>query len=114
MRICSKFLNVVCLPGNLRGGDAMSTIEFQDECRYNPDRNVVEFEASEDERRLICEIAADALAARLSSDVADEVTFVTAFRRHRPEIQEIAKRLIEAGVITRTGRVLITKPMLES
>lgn len=92
----------------------MATIKFQNECRYNPDRNAVEFQASEDKRRLICEIAADALAARLSSHSSDETACVAAFRQHRSEIQEIAKRLIEIGVITRTGRVLITKPMLES
>ena len=92
----------------------MSTIEFQDDCRYNPDRDAVEFQASEDGRELICEIAAEALATRINGDSPDEVTWVAAFRQHRSEIQEIAKRLIEIGAITRTGRILISKPMLES
>ena len=92
----------------------MSTIEFQDECRYNPDRNAIEFQASEDGRGLICEIAADALATGINSDSRDEVAWVAAFRRHQAEIQEIAKRLIKIGLITGAGRVLISKPMLES
>jgi len=92
----------------------VSTIEFQDHCHYNSERNAVEFQASEDGRGIICEIAGDALATRINADSADEVTWVAAYRQHRSEIQEIAKRLIEIGAITCSGRVLISKAMLES
>ena len=91
----------------------MSEIEFQDECHYNHDRKVIEFQAWEKGRELVCEISAEAMAARLSSNPADECACIAAFGRHRREIHEIAKRLITVGAITRAGRVLISKVMFE-
>jgi len=91
----------------------VSTIEFQYDCRYNPDRNAIEFRASEGRREFVCEVAADALAIRIDANSADEAAGVAAFRPHRAEIHDIAKRLIIIGAITGTGRVLISKPMLE-
>ena len=92
----------------------MSTIEFQDECRYNPERNSVEFQASEDGRALVCEIVADALEVRLGSLSADETACVAAVRQRRSEIQKIAERIIRIGAITGSGCVLISKAMLEN
>lgn len=69
----------------------MPTIKFQDECRYNPERNSLEFQALEDGRELVCEIAVDSLAVRVGS--ADEAVCVAAFREYRTELLKIAERL---------------------
>jgi hypothetical protein len=83
--------------------------------RYNVDHDTVLFEAESARERVLCAISREALEDHFGADGLTKEQRVEVFRRHRGEIQEMARLIYLDHPVPADGSVLITSadvPML--
>jgi transcriptional regulator with XRE-family HTH domain len=81
------------------------TLTFADEDHYESVRGAVAFSGQDGERRVLCRISSEALDDHFSD--RDRLRPVAAFRKHRKEIEALARRKYVSGQREPDGSILI-------
>ena len=83
-------------------------IEFPDKAeRYDFDRGVVLFPGKTADGEITCAISGEALADRFGARGSGERPRLAAFRTHRPDIEDAARRKFTASQREADGSVLV-------